>query len=131
MSRIIHMALSIRGAIANGAYKKEMVGNCKDAATGRLLTSDEILQCLQEHLKQGHEVIPYSQCDNWDWKKGCQGHAHTALEKAVEERDEYREQHDLMREQWAETKRIMARLNRAVERERRKAGALPVLEEQA
>jgi hypothetical protein len=29
---------------------------------------------LMDELAQGHEAIPFSECDNWDWKTGCKGH---------------------------------------------------------
>jgi len=68
-----HLGLSVRGAIRNGEWRGTLVGACTDG--DRVLTADEILTALLDHLQQGHEVIPYGvACDRWDWKDGCRGH---------------------------------------------------------
>jgi hypothetical protein len=75
MSTDTHMCLSIRGALRNGVWKKRsswsLVGACKKA-DGTLMTEGEIFNELCDQLAQGHEVIPYGECPNFDWKVGCQ-----------------------------------------------------------
>jgi hypothetical protein len=67
------LGICLAGAIRNGSYK-DFVG----AAThddGRPCTADEIFDAFMEHIRQGHEIIPFGKgCDRWDWKDGCQGH---------------------------------------------------------
>ncbi len=72
MSRDFHVGMSVRGALRNCTWRRELVGNC--TVEGRVLTADEIFDMLCDELTKGHEIIPYSPCDNWDWKDGCQGH---------------------------------------------------------
>lgn len=71
--RIVHMCMSVRGAIRNGEWRGSLVGACKEG--DRVLTSDEILDALCDHLTQGHEVIPLgTPCEGWSWTDGCPGH---------------------------------------------------------
>lgn len=70
----IHMCLDVRGAIHNGAYRKEMVGSCTDPKTGKKLNSYEILEYLLDCVAEGKQVIPLSDCDNFSFETGCGGH---------------------------------------------------------
>jgi hypothetical protein len=77
-TRRFHVGMSVSGAIKNGVWKKgareSLVGCTTDSETGRLLTSAEILTALNDHLEADHRVIPFANCDNWDFQKGCRGH---------------------------------------------------------
>ena len=41
---------------------------------GRPMTVEETKAVLLDELEQGHTVIPYGDCDNFDYKTGCMGH---------------------------------------------------------
>lgn len=67
-----HIGLSVRGALK---WPKAGLKGLLRHEDGRDMTPDEAYDVLLDELAQGHEVIPYGDdCDNWDWKKGCQGH---------------------------------------------------------
>jgi len=42
--------------------------------SGRTLSADEAKMHLLDELAQGHEVLPMTECDNFDYKRGCRGH---------------------------------------------------------
>jgi hypothetical protein len=69
---IYHAFLSVRGALTN--WPKRMFKNMFKHDDGRTMTADEAKSTLLDELSKGHEVIPYGDCDNFDFKKGCQGH---------------------------------------------------------
>ena len=66
-----HMGISVRGALN---WPKDMLKNAFDHDDGRPMTPDEAREVLMDELSKGHENLPVGDCDNWDWKKGCQGH---------------------------------------------------------
>jgi len=70
---IYHVCLDIRGALTNWPKKKfnKMLVNNE---TGKYLTASEAKEQLLQWLSEGKEVLPMSKCDNFDYKKGCQGH---------------------------------------------------------
>lgn len=72
-----YMCLSIEGALRN--LKRN---NKKSYAThndGRLMTNNELFDMLMGELKDGKEVLPIGDCDNFDYKTGCRGHCVTLL----------------------------------------------------
>ena len=71
MSKSYHMCVSVRGAL-NRSYR-DLRGMFRHY-DGRLMTGREVQQVLMDELSKGHEVIPACECDNFDYKKGCQGH---------------------------------------------------------
>lgn len=75
MSRIVHMCLSVRGAL--NWPKRRLRWMFKDEK-GRYASGDEAREILLEHLSQGHEVIPMCQCPDFDFKKGCPGRTEKA-----------------------------------------------------
>jgi hypothetical protein len=70
------MSLSVRGALKN-MTKAEMkrMASCITIDDVPLKSADEVKDFLLDQLSQGHEKIPYGDCNNFDWKKGCLGHA--------------------------------------------------------
>jgi len=76
MTRTIHMCLSVRGVLNGGKQELKSWVNCITVDGKKLTTVDEVREFLYDQLSQGHEVIPLADCDNFDWKKGCMGHAH-------------------------------------------------------
>lgn len=80
MARIIHVGLSVRGALRQCLWRKgvegSLVGTVYESDTGRIMTDEqEIFGLLCDLLVQGREMLPLDlTCDNWDWKEGCKGH---------------------------------------------------------
>jgi hypothetical protein len=71
-----HMGLCVRGALKNWTkrdYRNAMKWMTQDGS--RFLSPEGVKEALLDELSQGHEFIPYGECDNWDWKSGCLGHA--------------------------------------------------------
>lgn len=76
-AKTIHMCLSVRGAL-NWPLReqKRMLRSMTKNDGTRFRDVAELRNALIDELAKGHEVIPMSaECDNFDWKKGCQGHA--------------------------------------------------------
>lgn len=66
-----HMCLSVRGALMNW-HRGSHHGFQHD--DGSPMTNAEAKAALLEELARGHEVIPFGQCDDFDYKSGCRGH---------------------------------------------------------
>lgn len=65
-----HLSLNIDGAIRNAKMLKGCI-----TVDGRVLnTVGEIRDFLYEQKRMGREFLPYGDCDNFDYKKGCLGH---------------------------------------------------------
>ena len=43
--------------------------------TGRKLSHEEARDYLYDCLAKGWKVIPYGECDNFDYQTGCKGHS--------------------------------------------------------
>jgi hypothetical protein len=71
MTKLIHMCLDVRGALANWS-DREMRGVFKD--NGRTLTPREAKEFLMDEIAKGHRVIPIGDCDAFDFETGCPGH---------------------------------------------------------
>jgi hypothetical protein len=71
----LHMCQSITGPLMN--WKKrdwQKATKYIFKNDGSRFTADALKQSFLEELALGHEVVPIGECDNFDWKKGCQGH---------------------------------------------------------
>ncbi len=68
MRTTTHFCVSVRGALRNRNFAGMQHND------GRPMTKDEAFDALCDELAQGHEVVPMGECDNFDFKKGCQGH---------------------------------------------------------
>lgn len=69
----IHMCADIRGMLKNHSRKGSLKGVFKDE-TGRGLSDEEARDYLYDCLAKGWKVIPYGECDNFDYQTGCKGH---------------------------------------------------------
>ena len=70
MKRIIHLSLDIDGAIKNAKMLKGCI-----TVDGRVLnTVEEVRHFLYQQKAMGRECLPFGDCDNFDYKKGCLGH---------------------------------------------------------
>ena len=79
MKTRIHMSIDVRGMMISLASSNKK--DRKRAANlfthnGEAATPEQVMKFLQDHLAQGHEVIPLrgQPCEGWSWKKGCPGH---------------------------------------------------------
>jgi hypothetical protein len=75
---IIHMCLSVRGALMN--WNARQLGTIFRDENGKRVPWREAKVELMDHLVAGREVLPIGECDNFDWKKGCLGHEKEAAE---------------------------------------------------
>lgn len=82
-TRTIHMCLSVRGALrwGNREFRQALKWTKKSDGTA-FANIEELREELMDQLAQGHEVIPYGECDNFDPKTGCKGHEEKAETKA-------------------------------------------------
>ena len=71
--KTIHMCADIRGMLENYTRKCSLNGVFKDD-DGRSLTHEEARNYLYDCLTKGWKVIPYGDCDNFDYQTGCKGH---------------------------------------------------------
>jgi hypothetical protein len=68
----IHMCVDIRGLLEMHRRKKIRIMQHDD---GRRMTDSEARDYLYKALGEGKEFLPCSsECDNFDYKKGCLGH---------------------------------------------------------
>ena len=67
-----HLCMNIDGAIRN-MTDAELRGmfQFKD---GTRMTPHQARQTLKIEKQKGHRVIPLSECDNFDYQRGCLGH---------------------------------------------------------
>lgn len=74
-AKTYHMCMSVRGVLLwpKSEQRRGLKYITKDDGTP-FRTTDELRNALLDELAKGHEVIPMEICDNFDWKKGCQGH---------------------------------------------------------
>jgi len=79
----IHMCMSVRGALRKPDKQIKGILLHED---GRSMTASEVRETLYNELSKGHEVIPIGDCDNFDYKKGCQGHPITEQSAARDRR---------------------------------------------
>lgn len=73
MSRTTHMCLSVRGFLKNAKFPHDYRGMFKHD-DGRSMPPEEARDFLFDQIKQGREVIPFGDCDNFDYSRGCLGH---------------------------------------------------------
>jgi hypothetical protein len=69
------MCVSVRGLLhrSNAELRSDMKWITKDGGIPYASVA-EFRNSLMDELAKGHEVLPTGECDNFDWKKGCQGH---------------------------------------------------------
>jgi hypothetical protein len=71
--RTLHLAADIRGMLENHKRKGSLKGVFKDS-NGKPLTDEEARDYLYGCLAKGWRVIPFGDCDNFDYQTGCKGH---------------------------------------------------------
>jgi hypothetical protein len=67
-----HLAMSVDGALRNTDRELKGVFQFDD---GTPMTPHQARQSLRIEKMKGRKVIPCSPCDNFDYEKGCLGHA--------------------------------------------------------
>ncbi len=80
MSKSFHMCINVRDQICRTDKNLKAIWKSSLKVDGRTLeTGNEIKNFFMNELAKGHEVIPGGKCDNFDYKKGCQGHKEVAV----------------------------------------------------
>lgn len=70
-----HLCQSVRGPLTNWKPKDwKSATKWMTKLDGTRYTPHELKQVFLDLLASGHEVIPISECDNFDPKSGCKGH---------------------------------------------------------
>ena len=76
-----HCVIDIgNGIIRHARAPRNLDSMLKDAATGRSLSGEEVLQRAFELSAKGFEVMPIG-CDNFDAKGYCLGHQQEAAKQ--------------------------------------------------
>lgn len=75
MGKTIHFCLSVRGVLSKN--KTELRKYCRWMLKkdGSKHTPDTLRDALMDALAHGWEVLPIGNCDDFDSKTGCRGHA--------------------------------------------------------
>lgn len=70
-----HLCSSVRGMLnwPNAETKRSLKWITKNDGT-RFASVAEFRNMLMDELAKGHEILKTGECDNHDWKTGCQGH---------------------------------------------------------
>ena len=68
--RLVHFCLDIEGGIRNA---KDLKG-CITIDGRTLMTAKEVKEFLRYQLALGRRVLPFGDCDNFDYQTGCKGH---------------------------------------------------------
>lgn len=74
MRRIMHMCLSVRGALRWDRGMKRRMASSITVDGRRLQSADEVQDFLMDCLASGKEVLPMADCEGFDFKTGCPGH---------------------------------------------------------
>jgi hypothetical protein len=80
----IHLCLSVRGALNQTKAEMKRMAESITVDGKQLKTADEVRGFLLDELSQGHEMLPFGECDNFDWKTGCRGHIENPEPKGAE-----------------------------------------------
>lgn len=73
--KTIHMCISVRGMLNwdRREAKRNLKWITRDDGT-RFSSIEEFKNSLIDEISKGREVLPLSECDNFDYKTGCRGH---------------------------------------------------------
>jgi thiamine biosynthesis lipoprotein ApbE len=70
-----HMCVDVSGFRRNCEHIRGHWKNILDKNTGQpFKTKAKAIAAIDELISKGIRVIPLSECDNFDFQKGCQGH---------------------------------------------------------
>lgn len=81
MSRKVHLSLSVRGALNWSKAEMKRMAPSITVDGKQLRTAEDVKNFPLDELSKGHEVLPFGDCDNFDWKTGCRGHVDKELEE--------------------------------------------------
>ena len=79
MPRRICMSQSLTGPLANWTWRDWYRATKWWHLNGIKPSWRQLKSAVQELVDQGHEVIPYGECDNFDKVRGCLGHEYEAI----------------------------------------------------
>ena len=74
----VHLCMDVRNFLKRSEFPKgfERLFKHRD---GRSMSPDEARDALFDELSKGHDFIPLGECDNFDYKSGCQGHEESEI----------------------------------------------------
>jgi hypothetical protein len=68
----IHMCIDVKGMLTKPLSKFKNIIHDDD---GNLLDPHQARNYFLDELSKGHLFLPFGECDNFDYSKGCMGHA--------------------------------------------------------
>lgn len=72
----IHLSQSIVGPLVNWSDSEWLDALKWITREGKQYACvEDLRRAFVDELRDGHEVVPIGDCDDFDWKKGCRGHA--------------------------------------------------------
>jgi hypothetical protein len=76
MGKSYHMQLNVEhmATMSEKTFNREWKGAMKHEKTGAPFTYSEVTAFFLAKWREGFDVFPIGECDNFDPKKGCQGH---------------------------------------------------------
>jgi hypothetical protein len=78
--------MSVRGALQmSDAELKELAQSITLDDGTHPRTAAQVRELFMDELAMGHEVVPMTDCDNFDYKKGCMGHPSDKTKKGTKE----------------------------------------------
>lgn len=66
-----HMCIDVKGILCRPL--KELKNFVQDD-NGKLLDAHQARDYFLDELARGHLFLPFGECDNFDYSKGCKGH---------------------------------------------------------
>ena len=70
---LVHVCLDIQGYLQNHTKKSEYAKLFRKD-NGTLMSADEAKRYLLDQLALGRKVLPFGECDGFDFETGCPGH---------------------------------------------------------
>ena len=70
--RTVHLGLSVRGALR---WPNRDLARMLRHENGKLMSGRDAREALMQVLSEGTEMLPIGECDDFDPKTGCRGHA--------------------------------------------------------
>ena len=67
-----HICQDLQGALDH--WKDSHWSRVVRDSAGNFMTPARVKKAFQQFLAEGKRVIPFGECDNFDFQKGCLGH---------------------------------------------------------
>lgn len=70
MSKTIHLCLDIEGALNKARHDPNLAASM----FAGISDSKEVIKILEQNLRIGRKVLPFGECEGFDYRTGCPGH---------------------------------------------------------